>query len=88
MPRLVVDDLVHPHARVALAAMEEHQVERQALGSPDRAIGPETNVAVPIVTQRFELRGLGAVGRLVRRARFAPRESGDVVEVERERGSR
>ena len=29
VPSLVRDDLVHPHARVALAAMEEHQVERQ-----------------------------------------------------------
>ena len=88
VPRLAVDDLVHPHARVRLGAMEEHQVERQTFGSPDRAIGPETNVAVPIVTERLELGGLGAIGRLVRRARFAPRESGDVVEVEGDRGVR
>ena len=68
--------------------MEEHQVERETFGSPDRTIGPETNVAVAVVTQQRELRGLGAIGRLVRRARLAPRERGDIVEVEGDRGVR
>ena len=83
--RLVLDDLVHPHARVRLSAMKEHHVERGAFGPPERAIGAEADVAVPVVAEQLELGGLDAIGRLIRRARLPPRESGDVVEVERGR---
>ena len=76
-------DLVDAHRLVLeLAEVKEHQLERQLLGSPQRAIGAEADVAVLIVVERLQLRRRLAAGAAIRLARLDLRLLGDVVEVE------
>jgi len=62
--------------------MKEHHLERQLLGSPQRTLGAEADVAVLIVSERLQLRRRLAAGTAMRLAGLDLRLLGDVVEVE------